>query len=90
MTTRAYTLADLERYAATCVDSLDVLATVYACFDGIVFSTDELSVEEVLTIIEDYNCATPEGVDEFGRMTYTVPAKDLFQDVFYVVVSVRR
>ena len=89
MTTRTYTLADLERSAAAYLTRFDVAATVRACFDAIVFYTDAYSAADVFTIVEDYIGATSEGVDEFGRMTYTVPAKDLFQDTFYIIVTVR-
>lgn len=89
MTPTAYHLSDLERYAADCLARFDVPATVYACWDGIVLHClDSFSADDVFTIVEDHLGATPQGVDKWGRMTYTVPARDWLQDVFYVVVSV--
>jgi hypothetical protein len=90
MTPTAYYLSDLERTASDYLARFDVPATVYACWDGIVLRClDSFSADDVFTIVEDHLGATPQGVDEWGRMTYTVPARDLFHDVFYVVVSVR-
>ena len=89
MTLTAYYLSDLERTAAAYLTRFDVDATVYACWDAIVFCCrDSFSADEVSTIVEDHLGATPQGVDEWGRMVYTVPARDLFTSVFHVVVYV--